>query len=60
MSYQDEKKLHVVVKDGEKLLADVLRFLDSNKVAFQTIELSKPSLDDVFLQKTGRSLREGE
>lgn len=56
--YVNEKKLHVVVKDGEKLLADVLRFLDSNKVAFQTIELSKPSLDDVFLQKTGRSLRE--
>jgi ABC-2 type transport system ATP-binding protein len=58
--YANENKLHVVVKDGEKLLADVLRFLDSNRVAFQTIELSKPSLDDVFLQKTGRSLREGD
>lgn len=58
--YVNENKLHVVVKDGEKLLADVLRFLDSNKVTFQTIALAKPSLDDVFLHKTGRSLRDGE
>jgi ABC-2 type transport system ATP-binding protein len=57
--YTNENKLYVYVKEGEKVLADVLRFLDKNKVAFQTIELSKPSLDDVFLQKTGRSLREG-
>lgn len=57
--YGNDNQLYVVVKDGEKLLADVLRFLDSNKVSFQTIALAKPSLDDVFLQKTGRSLREG-
>jgi len=58
--YTNENKLYVYVKEGEKLLADVLRFLDSQKLSFQTIELSKPSLDDVFLQKTGRSLREGQ
>jgi ABC-2 type transport system ATP-binding protein len=57
--YTDERKLYIYVKEGEKLLADVLRYLDSHKVVFQTIELAKPSLDDVFLQKTGRSLREG-
>lgn len=58
--YVNDNKLHVVVKEGEKLLADVLRFMDSNKVKFQTIGLAKPSLDDVFLHKTGRSLRDGE
>jgi hypothetical protein len=36
----------------------VLRILDKEAVAVQTIGLSRPSLDDVFLQKTGRSLRE--
>ena len=56
--YANEGKLHIYVKEGEKLLADVLRYLDKQKLAFQTIELSKPSLDDVFLQKTGRTLRE--
>src|SRR5205807_859611 len=53
--YTDERKLYVYIKEGEKLLADVLRYLDSHKLSFQTIELAKPSLDDVFLQKTGRS-----
>ncbi len=57
--YTNENKLYVYVKEGEKLLADVLRLMDNKKVSFQTIGLSKPSLDDVFLQKTGRSLREG-
>ncbi len=57
--YANEDKLYVYVKEGEKVLADVLRFLDTKKVSFQTIGISKPSLDDIFLQKTGRSLREG-
>jgi ABC-2 type transport system ATP-binding protein len=54
-----ENKLFIYVKDGEKLLVEVLRFLDRQGVNVLTIGLSKPSLDDVFLQKTGRSLREG-
>lgn len=58
--YANDGQLHVYVKEGEKLLADVLRYLDRQKLTFQTIELSKPSLDDVFLQQTGRSLREGK
>lgn len=57
---ESENKLYIYVKDGEKLLVEVLRFLDRQGVSVMTIELSKPTLDDVFLQKTGRSLREGE
>lgn len=57
--YISENKLYVYVREGERLLADVLRFLDKHAIPLQTIELSKPSLDDVFLQHTGRSLREG-
>jgi ABC-2 type transport system ATP-binding protein len=37
-------------------LADVLRALDADGVAIETIQLHQPSLDDVFLAKTGRSL----
>jgi ABC-2 type transport system ATP-binding protein len=57
--YANEAKLHLYVKDGEQLIATVLRLLDQHKIPVKTIELSKPSLDDVFLQHTGRSLREG-
>ena len=36
----------------------VLRELERNGVTLKSIELHRPSLDDVFLTKTGRSLRE--
>jgi ABC-2 type transport system ATP-binding protein len=44
---------------GESNLADVVRALDSENIAVEHLQLHAPSLDDVFLAKTGRSL-EGE
>jgi ABC-2 type transport system ATP-binding protein len=32
--------------------------LDSAGIAVETLSLHRPSLDDVFLRQTGRSLRE--
>jgi ABC-2 type transport system ATP-binding protein len=37
-------------------LADVVRALDADGIAVDEIELRSPSLDDVFLAKTGRTL----
>jgi ABC-2 type transport system ATP-binding protein len=37
-------------------LADVVRALDSENVEVEHLQLHQPSLDDVFLAKTGRSL----
>lgn len=56
---RDMNKLYLYVDDAQKQLAEVMRILDKNKLNIQSVELSKPSLDDVFLQQTGRSLREG-
>lgn len=50
--------VHLNVKDGERKLPHILRLLDTNNLIVQSIALSKPSLDDVFLKHTGRSLRE--
>jgi len=36
----------------------ILRLLDGAGLRLETISLARPSLDDVFLRKTGRSLRE--
>lgn len=57
-TYPQDNKLHLYVNDGGALLPEVLRVLDKENIAIQSIGLSRPSLDDVFLQKTGRSLRE--
>jgi ABC-2 type transport system ATP-binding protein len=44
---------------GAEKLADVIRALDAEDVVVSDLQLHQPSLDDVFLDKTGRSL-EGE
>jgi len=41
---------------GEAQLAEVVRALDSEGIAIEHLQLHAPSLDDVFLAKTGRSL----
>jgi len=49
-------RLHVDV--AATAIPQILRVLDGSGVDFGGIELHRPSLDDVFLNKTGRSLRE--
>jgi ABC-2 type transport system ATP-binding protein len=46
----------VLLAGGESQLADVVRALDSHGIAIEQLQLHAPSLDDVFLAKTGRSL----
>jgi ABC-2 type transport system ATP-binding protein len=54
----DELGLRLYVDDGGTAIPQVLRTLDASGIQFDKIELQRPSLDDVFLAKTGRSLRE--
>jgi ABC-2 type transport system ATP-binding protein len=45
---------------GESQLAEVVRALDAENIAIEHLQLHAPSLDDVFLAKTGRSLEGAE
>jgi ABC-2 type transport system ATP-binding protein len=46
----------VRLMDGTQELADVVRGLDAEGIRVADLQLHAPSLDDVFLAKTGRSL----
>ena len=46
----------VRLADGTEELADVVRALDAEGMRVADLQLHAPSLDDVFLAKTGRSL----
>jgi ABC-2 type transport system ATP-binding protein len=46
----------VQLPGGETQLADIVRLLDSNNLRVESLQLHQPSLDDVFLAKTGRKL----
>jgi ABC-2 type transport system ATP-binding protein len=52
----DDGAAAVRLTDGTEELADVVRALDSAGVRVADLKLHAPSLDDVFLAKTGRSL----
>jgi ABC-2 type transport system ATP-binding protein len=46
----------VRLSQGEAQLADVVRALDADDIHVQHLQLHAPTLNDVFLEKTGRSL----
>jgi ABC-2 type transport system ATP-binding protein len=50
--------LRLYVDEGATAMPLIMRALDASSITLQSIELHRPSLDDVFLTKTGRSLRE--
>ncbi len=56
----DNDHLRLYVERGEQALPFILRTLDGAGLLLKTISLARPSLDDVFLRQTGRSLREVE
>jgi ABC-2 type transport system ATP-binding protein len=54
-------RLELVVDHGDRVLPVLLRELDASGITVTTATLRQPTLDDVFLALTGRSLRdEGE
>ena len=50
--------IRLYVDRGETAMPQILRLLDGAGVALTSLSLHRPSLDDVFLRQTGRSLRE--
>ncbi|MEU9138574.1 ATP-binding cassette domain-containing protein [Streptomyces sp. NPDC048404] len=46
------------VAHAQRLLPELLRALDLADVALESVSVKRPTLDDVFLRLTGRSLRE--
>ena len=46
----------VQLPGGESELAEIVRILDRADLRVETLQLHQPSLDDVFLAKTGRKL----
>jgi len=53
-----EQELHLYVDKGPIALPQILRLFDQANIPFETIQMAVPSLNDLFLKKTGRSLRE--
>lgn len=55
---QEGSRLRIAVPDGTAVLPELLRRLDAQGEQVASAESRRPTLDDVFLALTGRSLRE--
>jgi len=53
-------QVRLYVDDGGTALPQLIRVLDARGIGIRSISMSEPTLDDVFLRQTGRSLREEE
>jgi ABC-2 type transport system ATP-binding protein len=56
----DDGQVRLYVDDGGTALPQLIRLLDSRGIGIRSISMSEPTLDDVFLRQTGRSLRDGD
>lgn len=54
----EKESVRFLVHHGEVVLPQILRICDKENLHLTTISLHKPTLDDVFLQKTGKSFTE--
>ena len=54
----EDGAIRLYVERGETAMPAILRALDGAGLELRTIALTRPSLDDIFLRQTGRSLRE--
>jgi ABC-2 type transport system ATP-binding protein len=57
---QHGSTLEIHVQDGNQVLPQLLREYDGDATPALSAEIARPTLDDVFLNLTGRSLREGQ
>ena len=53
-----EGGLTIIVKNGAEAVPKLVSLIDANGGKLRTISLRELTLDDVFLEVTGRSLRE--
>lgn len=53
-------KIHITVKDGDKFAPKLLSLAEKEGIKVSSINIRKPSLEDVFLHYTGREMRDDE
>lgn len=57
IDYKD-KSIHILSLHGRSLLPKIIELLSSNGIKIKSIEIKEPNLESVFLELTGKELRE--
>ena len=54
---ESEEGITVYARNASQIVADIVRAFDANRIHLSSVSFSSPTLDDVFLQHTGRRIR---
>jgi ABC-2 type transport system ATP-binding protein len=57
---QCSKCLNLLLDNGGHRIPEIVKLAEQNGVILESVELRKPTLDDVFLSVTGRNIRDEE
>jgi len=52
--------LNLLLDNGGHRIPEIVKLAEQAGVSLESVELRKPTLDDVFLSVTGRNIREQE
>lgn len=55
---QVNSEIRVKVKNGEEIAPEIIEVLVKNKIKVQRISITQPTMDEVYMEYTGKSLRE--
>jgi ABC-2 type transport system ATP-binding protein len=55
-----DNSLNVTITDGGKNIPKIVRLAEKNRITIDSVMLKRPSLEDVFIHYTGRTIREEE
>ncbi len=56
----ERNKMKLYVEAGDKALPAILSQISDAGIAVRTVEMSRPTLDEVFLKTTGHSIQNGD
>lgn len=57
-SYVEEDSLILQTENVKGMLAEMIRYFNQSELAIKRLEIEEPSLETIFLQLTGRALRD--
>jgi ABC-2 type transport system ATP-binding protein len=52
------RQLNMVVDDASHRILELVKIVDGAGIEIESVQMHKPTLDDVFLSVTGRSIRD--
>ena len=57
---QYDGQVTISLQNAEQHVSTIVMLLNSNQIAIESISIHKPTLEDVFLSFTGKTIREEE